>query len=156
MDIQDITKEQFETLILLRSLEEFIADKHETFPSLSEAVCNFADNQDTEGFNRLAKDICRLTETGYVKSDMTEISEEELEFNMMPEVEGITPKGKSALEALEQEVKRDIAEGKKIVLFENFTLFNFDVSLFGGVDFNLIKEAGGLFKSIGKRLLNGT
>jgi hypothetical protein len=38
MDIRDITKEQFETLILLRSLEEFIADKHETFPSLSEVI----------------------------------------------------------------------------------------------------------------------
>ena len=153
MDIRDITKEQFETLILLRSLEAFITDEYEDLSNLSEVVCNFADNQDTEEFNRLAKDICKLTEAGYVISDMTEISDEELEFHMMPEVEGITPKGKSALEALEQKVKGDIAAGKKIVLFENFTLFNFDVSLLGGVDFNLIKEVGGLFKSIGKRLM---
>ena len=153
MDIRDITKEQFETLILLRSLEAFITDEYEDLSNLSEVVCNFADNQDTEEFNRLAKDICKLTETGYVISDMTEISDEDLEFHMMPEVEGITPKGKSALEALEQKVKGDIAAGKKIVLFENFTLFNFDVSLLGGVDFNLIKEVGGLFKSIGKRLM---
>ena len=71
----------------------------------------------------------------------------------MPEVDGITQKGKSALEALEQEIKSDIAEGKKIVLFENFTLFNFDVSLLGGVESSLFKEAGALFKAIGKGLL---
>ena len=153
MDIRDITKEQFETLILLRSLEAFITDEYEDLSNLSEVVCNFADNQETEEFNRLAKDICKLTETGYVISDMTEISEEELEFQMMPEVKGITPKGKSALEALEQEIKSDIAEGKKIVLFENFTLFNFDVSLLGGAEISLFKEAGALFKTIGKGLL---
>jgi hypothetical protein len=29
MDIKDITKEQLETLILIKSLEEFVTDEHE-------------------------------------------------------------------------------------------------------------------------------
>ena len=38
MDIQDITKEQLETLILVRSLEEFITEEHENLSSLSEVI----------------------------------------------------------------------------------------------------------------------
>lgn len=152
MEIKDITKEQLETLILLRSLEEFITDEDKTLSCFSDVVCAYADNLEAEDFERLARDICSLTKTGYVVSDMTEITEEELEFNTFPEVEGITPKGQTALKELEQGVKKELEQGKKIVLFENFTLFNFDVSLLGGVEMNLFKGAGGLFKAIKKGL----
>ncbi len=72
MDIRDITKEQFETLILLRSLEEFIADKHETFPSLSEVIWTLEESLSNEEHKQLVTDICKLTETGYILSDATE------------------------------------------------------------------------------------
>lgn len=152
MDIRDITKEQLETLILLKSLEEFISDEHENLSCFSDVVCTYADNLETQEFERLARDICSLTKAGYVISDMTEITEEELEFNTFPEVEGITPKGQTALEEVEQGIKKDLEQGKKIVLFENFTLFHFDASLLGGVEMNLLKGAGGLFKIIKKGL----
>lgn len=152
MNTKDITMGQLETLVLIHSLEEFITDEDEDLSSLSDIICNFADNLETKDFNRLAKDICKLTQTGYVISDMTEITDEELEFNTFPDVEGITPKGITALNEFEQEVKNNLAEEKKIVLFENFTLFHFDVSLLGGVEMSLFKEAGGLFKCIGRML----
>lgn len=152
MDIRDITKEQLETLVLIRSLEEFITDEHENLSSISDVVCTFADNLETEDFERLAKDICALTKAGYVISDMTEITEEELEFSIFPEVDGITPKGQTLLEEVEKGIKKDLEQGKKIVLFENFTLFHFDVSLLGGVEMDLFKGAGGLFKAIKKGL----
>lgn len=152
MNTKDITKEQLDTLVLIHSLEEFITDEHENLSNLNDVICNFAENQ-TEDFNRLAKDICKLTVAGYIKSDMPEITDEELEIIEMPYVEGITPRGMTVLNELEQEVKSNISEGKKIVLFENFTLFNFDISLLGGVEMSLFKEAGGLFKTIGRKLI---
>lgn len=150
MEIKDITKEQLEALILLRSLEEFITDEEESLSCFSDVVCTYADNLETKDFERLARDICSLTKAGYVVSDMTGITEEELEFNTFPAVEGITPKGRTALEELEQGVKKELEQGKKTVLFENFTLFHFDASLLGGVELSLFKEAGGLFKAIKK------
>lgn len=53
---------------------------------------------------------------------------------------------------LQKGIKKDVEQGKKIVLFENFTLFHFDASLLGGVEMNLLKGAGGLFKAIKKGL----
>lgn len=101
MEIKDITKGQLEALILLRSLEEFITDGDENLSCFSDVVYTFADNLEAEDFERLARDICTLTKAGYVVSDMTEISDEELEFNIFPAVEGITPKGQTALEEVE-------------------------------------------------------
>lgn len=152
MEIKDITKEQLETLILLRSLEEFITDEHETYSDLNEAVGAFGEglveNGQGQEWDRFVKDILKLTEAGYIVSDATEESIK----GMMPEVEGITPKGLATLEEVEQGVKRELEQGKKIVLFENFTLFHFDVGLLGGVEMNLFKGAGGLFKTIKKGL----
>lgn len=150
MEIKDITKEQLETLILLRSLEEFITDEDETYSSLSEAVDAFGEGlaKNEQEWDRFIKDILKLTEAGYIVSDATEESIK----GMMPEVEGITPKGQTALKELEQGVKKELEQGKKIVLFENFTLFNFDMSLLGGVEMDLFKGAGGLFKAIKKGL----
>ena len=152
MEIKDITKEQLETLILLRSLEEFISDEHETYSDLSEAVGAFGEglveNGQGQEWDRFVKDILKLTEAGYIVSDATEESIK----GMMPEVEGITPKGQTALEEVEKGIKKDLEQGKKIVLFENFTLFHFDASLLGGVEMNLLKGAGGLFKAIKKGL----
>ena len=149
MNTKDITMEQLETLVLIRSLEEFITDEYENLESLNEVIWTLKESLSDDEHEKLVKDICRLTETGYLISDA---SEEDIEMERIPDVEGITPKGITALNELEQEVKSSLAEGKKIVLFENFTLFNFDVSLLGGVEMSLFKEAGGLFKCIGKTL----
>ena len=94
MDIQNITKEQFETLILLRSLEEFITDEHENLASLSEVIWTLEESLSDKEHKQLVGDICRLTKAGYILSDATE---EHIETDTIPEVEGITPKGQSAL-----------------------------------------------------------
>ena len=60
-------------------------------------------------------------------------------------------------------IKKDVEQGKKIVLFENFTLFHFDASLLGGEEkrdgrkkgtgtIERRTRAGGLFKIIKKGL----
>lgn len=124
MDIQNITKEQFETLILIRSLEEFISDKREEYPTLSEAVWNLAESLSDEDFKQLVLDICGLTEDGYLRSDgkaeTVEVVKnmkpiEVVQGGMMPKVKRITLKGKSALKELEKKLnespnKKEIAE----------------------------------------------
>ena len=49
MDTQDITKEQLETLILIRSLEEFITEEHENLSSLSEVIWTLEESLSNEG-----------------------------------------------------------------------------------------------------------
>ncbi len=72
MDIKDITKEQLETLILIKSLEEFVTDEHENLSSLSEVIWTLEESLSNEEHKQLVTDICKLTETGYILSDATE------------------------------------------------------------------------------------
>ena len=150
MDIQNITKEQFETLILLRSLEEFITDEHENLSSLSEVIWTLEESLSDKEHKQLVADICSLTETGYILSDGTE---EHIKVDRIPEVEGITPKGQSALNEWEEEITGSIDKGDKqdIVIVKNynflcglkinFSLLNGSSSLFSALDFgNRIKE----------------
>ena len=60
MDIQNITKEQFETLILLRSLEEFITDEHENLSSLSEVIWTLEESLSDKEHKQLVADICKI------------------------------------------------------------------------------------------------
>ena len=148
MDTQDITKEQLETLILVRSLEEFITEEHENLSSLSEVIWTLEESLSDGEHKQLVSDICKLTETGYLLSDGTE---EHIEIDRIPEVEGITPKGQSALNEWEKEIRGSIDMGDKgdIVINNNYnflcglkinpSLINGSISLFGAIG-NIVKE----------------
>ena len=150
MNTQDITMEQLETLVLIRSLEEFVTDEHENLSSLSEVIWTLEESLSDEEHKQLVSDICKLTETGYLLSDGTE---EHIEIDRIPEVEGITPKGQSALNEWEKEIRGSIDRGNKqdIVIVKNYnflcglkinvSLLNISNSLFSALDFgNRIKE----------------
>lgn len=153
MDIKDITKEQLETLILIKSLEEFITDEHENLSSLSEVIWTLEESLSDGEHKQLVSDICKLTETGYLLSDGTE---EHIEIDRIPEVEGITPKGQSVLNEWEKEIRGSIDKGDKrdivinnIYNFKNYnflcglkinpSLINGSISLFGAIG-NIVKE----------------
>ena len=145
MDIQDITKEQLETLILVRSLEEFITEEHENLSSLSEVIWTLEESLSDGEHKQLVSDICKLTETGYILSDATE---EHIETDRIPEVEGITPKGQSALNEWEKEIRGSIGKGGMDIHFHfslldgltiNPSLINGSISLFGAIG-NKAKE----------------
>ena len=150
MNTQDITMEQLETLVLIRSLEEFVTDEHENLSSLSEVIWTLEESLSNEEHEQLVADICKLTEKGYLLSDGTE---EHIEIDRIPEVEGITPKGQSALNEWEKEIRGSIDRGNKqdIVIVKNYnflcglkinvSLLNSSNSLFSALDFgNRIKE----------------
>ena len=145
MDIKDITKEQFETLVLVRSLEEFITEEHENLSSLSEVIWTLEESLSDGEHKQLVSDICKLTETGYLLSDGTE---EHIETDRIPEVEGITPKGQSALNEWEKEIRGSIGKGGMDIHFHfslldgltiNPSLINGSISLFGAIG-NKAKE----------------
>ena len=150
MNTQDITKEQLETLILIRSLEEFVTDEHENLSTLSGAVWTLEESLSDKEHEQLVADICKLTEKGYLLSDGTE---EHIKADRIPEVEGITPEGQSALNEWEKEIRGSIDRGNKqdIVIVKNYnflcglkinvSLLNISNSLFSALDFgNRIKE----------------
>ena len=145
MDIKDITKEQLETLILIKSLEEFITDEHENLSSLSEVIWTLEESLSDGEHKQLVSDICKLTETGYILSDATE---EHIETDRIPEVEGITPEGQSVLNEWEKEIRGSIDKGGMDIhfhfsLFDGLTinpsLINGSISLFGAIG-NIVKE----------------
>ena len=145
MDIKDITKEQFETLVLVRSLEEFITEEHENLSSLSEVIWTLEESLSDGEHKQLVSDICKLTETGYLLSDGTE---EHIETDRIPEVEGITPKGQSVLNEWEKEIRGSIGKGGMDIHFHfslldgltiNPSLINGSISLFGAIG-NKAKE----------------
>ena len=148
MDTQDITKEQFETLVLVRSLEEFITEEHENLSSLSEVIWTLEESLSDGEHKQLVTDICKLTEKGYLLSDGTA---EHMETDKIPEVEGITSKGQSALDDWEKEIRGSIDKGDKggmdihfhFSLLDGLTinpsLINGSISLFGAIG-NIVKE----------------
>ena len=145
MDIKDITKEQFETLVLVRSLEEFITEEHENLSSLSEVIWTLEESLSDGEHKQLVSDICKLTETGYLLSDGTE---EHIGTDRIPEVEGITPKGQSVLNEWEKEIRGSIGKGGMDIHFHfslldgltiNPSLINGSISLFGAIG-NKAKE----------------
>jgi len=112
MDTKDITKEQLETLVLIRTLEEFITDEHENLSALDEVIWTLEESLTTEEHQKLVKDVCKLTEKGYLLSDAT--SEHIIE-EKIPDVEGITPKGKYALDEWEQHLKESMKKEKEAI-----------------------------------------
>lgn len=143
MDIRDITQEQLDALVLVRSLKEFVTDEHDNLTCLSDVIYTFEEGMPDDERINFVEDIVRLTEQGYLVSDATE---EDIANNTIPEVKGITSKGEKALKEYEQEAEEEIKSGRKVVLFENFSLISINTSLLGGID------AGGLFATIAKPL----
>ncbi len=147
MNTKDITKEQMETLVLIRSLEEFIADKPDEFDSLAEAISRLDEGLSMEDGKQLIADIKSLTEKGYLISNAGENNENNYTSYEMPTVEGITPKGKSALDEWEQELKESVSKGKeeKVVIMNHY-------SLFGGITINnsLFNVTDSVFSVLGK------
>ena len=143
MNTQDITMEQLETLVLIRSLEEFVTDEHENLSSLSEVIWTLEESLSNEEHEQLVADICKLTEKGYLLSDGTE---EHIKADRIPEVEGITPKGQSALDDWEKEIKGSIDKGEN-----ESSDIHLHLSLLGGVTINnsLLSISDSLFGSIG-------
>ncbi len=147
----DITKEQLETLILIKSLEEFVTDEHENLSTLSGAVWTLEESLSDEEHMQLVEDICKLTEKGYLLSDGTV---EHMETDRIPEVEGITSKGQSVLDDWEKEIKGNIVKGEN-----GASDIHIHLSLLGGVTINnsLLSISDSLFGALGnkiKELLN--
>ncbi len=149
MNTKDITKEQMETLVLIRSLEEFITDEYENLNKLDEVIWTLEESLSTKEHKKLVADICNLTEKGYLISDATE---EHPIDDTIPDVEGITPKGKSALDEWEKELKESISKGKeeKVVIMNHY-------SLFGSLTINnsLFNVTDSVFSVLGKTILKG-
>lgn len=147
MNTKDITKRQFETLVLLRALKEFIKEDNE-FDDLDDAVVALMEGQSIDRDNFI-KDICVLTENGYVRSDADEDS---ITFDELPLIEDITMKGVEILDNfVKQKVEKQTIDTKEFALVKEIS-FNF--SLLGGIELgvSLIKDADALFKQIGAKL----
>ena len=84
---------------------------------------------------------------------MSDATEEHIETDTIPEVEGITPKGQSALKDWEKEIMGSLAKEEKqdIVIIKNynflcglkinFSLLSGSSSIFSALDFgNRVKE----------------
>lgn len=149
MDTRDITSRQLDTLILVHSLEEFITDEHENLMCLSDVIFTFEESMSDDEHINFVEDIVKLSKTGYLESDAIE---EHITNNIIPEVEGITPKGKTLLDEFERETKEKIASGEKVTIFENFTYVNFNPNLLVNININssFLDTVGSLFKFIGK------
>ncbi len=111
MDTKDITKEQMGTLVLIHSLEGYVADKANKTDTLAEAVSKLDESLSMTDGEQFISDIESLTEKGYLISDAGDIEgdiDEDIVIEggyRVPTVECITPKGKSALDEWEQEFK---------------------------------------------------
>ena len=147
MDTKDITKEQLETLVLVRCLEEFITDEHENLSSLSEVIWTLEESLSTEEHKQLVKDICILTENGYLRSDATE---EHIKTDTIPEVNSITIKGTSILDEWEQEFKKNNSSKKEenITVAKSYSFLNnltFNINLSGTARiFSMVKRLKGV------------
>lgn len=147
MNVTDITERQFETLVLIRTLEGFINSEYEHLEDLRGVVWNFEESLSEKEHKQYVEDICKLTEKGYLVSDA---AEEHIEEDRVPEVEGITPKGKKALDEWEEGLKQEIDKGDMSVgqIINNFNHY----SIFGGglnFDINLLKGSNSLFDLFG-------
>lgn len=143
MDIRDITERQLETLVLIKSLSEFITDEYENFSSLSGTVWTLEESLSEEEHMQLVEDICKLTEKGYLLSDGTA---EHMEVDKIPEVESITPKGQSVLDDWEKEIEASIDKWEK-----GETDIHLHFSILGGVTISasLLSISSTVFGSLG-------
>ena len=151
MNTKDITERQFETLMLLRALKELIKENNK-FDDLDDAVVALMEGQSIDR-NNFIKDICALTENGYVCSDA---DEDNITLDQLPLIEDITMEGVRILNDFEKQlIENQTSEKEKTG--NDFSLVNevsFNFSLLGGIEIgvNLFKDADALFKQIGAKL----
>lgn len=156
MNTKDITERQFETLLLLKALKEYVEDDDE-FDDLDDAVGALVEGESIDRTDFI-EDVCVLTEKGYVQSDA---DEENISFNLLPEIQDITVKGNEVLndflrETIESEKKPQSPETAK--LGNNYSLVNevsLNFNLLGGMEFDisLFKDSAKLFKTIAKKVI---
>ncbi len=147
MDIRDITERQLETLVLIKSLSEFITDEYEHLESLNGVVWSFEEGLSEREHRQYVEDICELTEHGYLVSDATR---EHMRIDRVPDVEGIAPRGEAVLDEFEHEIQKKVSSGEKVILFKDCSLFNFSLLSELDVSGGVFDTVGSLFKFIGK------
>jgi len=120
MSTKDITTEQMETLVLIRSVEEFISTESNDFDTLADALWTLNENFSVEDSIMLATNIKSLTKNGYLISEGTENDGTEYDI---PEVKSITSKGIQALDIWVEEVKNGQIN-KPLKSYKIFKLIN--------------------------------
>lgn len=146
MNTNDITARQFETLVIVKILEDCsTSTDYGTISELAEKILNEDGLKLTDyspNREQFIEDVCALTKHGYIVSDMVEPDDI---LDMIPDIDGITPKGQTVLAEFEPQAKEAIKGNKKFVLFDNL---NINISFLGGIDVNtnLFKSAGDFLK----------
>lgn len=145
MNTNDITEKQFETLVLIRAMEEFVTDGQEEFSSLNKAVWSLEESLSVSEHKDYVKEICMLTENGYIHSDATT---EHIKQDIVPDIQEITLKGLNALEEYEQRAKEEMQGRDKARI--NIRIGS--IMHLTGINVNVFNENGGLFKFIAQKI----
>lgn len=156
MNTKDITDRQFETLLLLRALKEYAEDDDE-FDELDDAVGALVEGESIDRADFI-EDVYVLTEKGYVQSDA---DEENISFDLLPEIQDITAKGNEVLDNFLRETiksKKKPQSPETAKLGNNYSLVNevsLNFNLLGGMEFDisLFKDSAKLFKAIAKKVI---
>ena len=143
--IQDITERELNTLILIRSMKEFITDEYDNLSSLNNVVWSFEESLSAEEHMQYVEDICKLTASGYLISDATE---NHIKEDKVPDVEGISLKGESLLKKWEEETRETVSSGKTVIINLNFNFSLIEISS------DILDTVGSIFKFIGGKFKN--
>lgn len=152
MNTNDITAKQFETLVIIKLLDEYsgIDSEYDTISKVADGIFEGSIKLTGSPIDRddFIENVCALTKHGYIVSDMDELDDM---LDEIPDIEGITLKGQTVLAEFESSAKEAIKSDKKFVLFENL---NINISFLGGIDagVSLFKDAGGLYTFVASKL----
>lgn len=144
MNTNDITARQFETLVIVKILEDCsTSTDYGTIKDVANRVFTSDGLKltgDPVNKEQFIEDVHALIEHGYIVSNIDDDSTDDI-----PDMVGITRKGQTALEEFEPQAKEAIKGDKKLVLFNNL---NINIALFRGIDISadLFKSAGDLLK----------
>ena len=145
MNTKGITEKQFETLVLIHAMEEFLTDEQEENSSLNEVAWSLEESLSVSEHKDYVRAICMLTENGYIRSDATA---EHIKQDIVPDIQEITIKGMNTLEEYERKIKEEMQNGDK-------TEINISInSIIGltGINMNVLNGNGGLFKLIAQKI----
>lgn len=146
MNTNDITGRQFETLVLIRAMEEFVTDEQEEFNSLNKVAWSLEESLSVSEHKDYVREICMLTENGYIRSDATA---EHIKQDIVPDIQEITLKGMNVLEEYERKT-RDEMQGKDKA---GINIHIGSIVNLTGINVNAINENGGLFKLIAQKIM---
>lgn len=145
MNTKGITEKQFETLVLIHAMEEFLTDEQEEYSSLNKVAWSLEESLSVSEHKDYVREICMLTENGYIRSDATA---EHIKQDIVPDIQEITIKGMNTLEEYERKIKEEMQNGDK-------TEINISInSIIGltGINMNVLNGNGGLFKLIAQKI----